>query len=136
MTAAEASPSLEGLLGAEPAEATRRLGRPAADRTAGDQRWMVFELGGIGSLRCRFSPRLSSWSLTFDDPLPGSLRAAARSVGLWPGLGPDAGPPAGPTRRMVRRRVEDRGGAAASATALLGRDGVLRLAIFDEEPEW
>lgn len=135
MTAAEPSPSLEGLLGAEPAEVTRRLGRPAVDRTAAGQRWMVFELGGIGSLRCRFSPRLSSWSLTFDDPLPGSLRAAARSVGLWPGLGPEADPPAG-SRRMVRRRVEGPGGVAASATALLGRDGVLRLAIFDEEPEW
>jgi hypothetical protein len=135
VTAAEPSPSLEGLLGAGAAEAVRRLGRPAADRRAGGQRWMVFELGGVGSLRCRFSPRLSSWSLTFDHPLPDSLRAAARAVGLWPDLGPDAELP-GDSRRMVRRQVEDRGGAPASATALLGPDGVLRLAIFDEEPEW
>lgn len=138
MAVGDDPPSLAGLLGAEPADLKELLGEPEADRRVDDQRWLVYELDGIGSLRFRCSPRISSWSLAFEHPLPSSLRAAAAVVGLWPELGPDApaGVEGGRERTLVRRRVRDRGGGAASATALLGPEGVFRLAVFDEEPEW
>lgn len=136
MAADDDSPSLSALLGAAAGELEDRLGEPGVDRRVGGQRWLVFELDGIGSLRCRCSPRLSSWSLAFDEPLPPSLRDAAAAVGLWPELGPDAVADGEGGRTLVRRRVRDRRGDGASATALLGPEGVIRLAIFDEEPEW
>lgn len=126
---------LTGLLGAGPGELRERLGPPAADRRVDGQRWLVWELDGMGSLRVRCSPVVSSWSLSFRDPLPPSFRGAASRVGLWPELAPEAGA-SERAAGLVRRRVRDREGRAASATAALGPGGVVRLAVFDEPPEW
>lgn len=136
--------SLARLLGAEPSALRDRLGDPRSDLEMDGQRWMVFELDGVGSLRCRCVPVVGTWSLSFAPPLPPSLRDAARSVDLWPQLGPDALPPEeGET--LVRRELAVPSGAGdagegvagvASATALLRPDGVVRLAAFDEPPEW
>lgn len=126
---------MEALLGLRPRDVRRRLGPPEADRQAGDQRWLVYRLDGLGVLRVRCSPRVASWTLSFEGPLPGSLREAAEAVDLWPELAPDASGDdmEGP---LFRRRVEDSRGRPASATASVGPDGITRLAVFDEAPDW
>ena len=126
---------MEALLGLHPRDVRRRLGPPETDRQAGDQRWLVYSLDGLGVLRVRCSPRVASWTLSFEGPFPASLKEAAEAVGLWPELAPDAsGDDAqGP---LVRRRVEDSRGRPASATASVGPEGITRLAVFDETPDW
>lgn len=142
MDAAADSPrvALAEVLGLSPADLRERFGDPVTDRELDGQRWLVFDLEDLGSLRCRCSPVLGTWTLSFAAPLPGSLRSAARSVGLWPELGPDVELPA-TGEELVRREMSlpGEGGAedgAASATALLSPEGVRRLAAFDEAPEW
>lgn len=126
---------MEALLGLDARDVRRRLGAPEADREAGDQRWLVYRMDGLGVLRVRCSPRVASWTLSFEGPLPGSLREAAEAVDLWPELAPDAAGD-GSQGPLFRRRVRDSRGREASATASVGPDGIARIAVFDEAPDW
>lgn len=127
--------SLAGLLGLGPGEIRARLGPPDVDRPVGEERWLVYRIEELGSLRMRCAPRLASWTITFDDPRPASLRSAADALDLWPELGPDAGSEE-TGGRLLRREVRDTDGRPASATAAVEPDGVARIAVFDEEPDW
>ncbi|MFB6240479.1 MAG: hypothetical protein ABEJ46_02770, partial [Gemmatimonadota bacterium] len=133
---------LAGVLRA-PVERLREAvgGEPAADRRSRGERWLVFETDGV-SLRVRCeSPddgrgggpeRVASWTATFRDP-PGTLRAAAEALGMWPELAPDRdAAEAGP---MIRRPLPAGDGETVhSVTAAVRDGGILQMTAFDEPP--
>jgi hypothetical protein len=131
-------PDLGGILGEKVDRAIARLGPPAADRSVGGGRWLVFETLP-GTLRARAaaaSPRgdarIESWTLSFGAPFADIDRTAAA-------LGLDPEPPTpedldvdGPLARRGLRT----GDTLASLTAA-GAPGAFRsLTAFDEAPDW
>lgn len=152
---------LGGLLGAGREEVERRLGAPDAARDVGPETWLVYRWPGLG-LRVRLSGaadrdagrgradgrapgaqagsdddgiRVRSWIATLDRGRP-RLREAVEPLGLWPACAPDVG--AGEVEgSMARRALRPRGdGVAHSLTATVGAGGFVRVAAFDEPPEW
>lgn len=77
---------------------------------------------------------VASWTLTWDEPRD-SLRRAVEPLGLWPACAPDVEARAvdGP---MVRRALPADGETPHSLTAGVGDGGFVRVAAFDEPPEW
>lgn len=152
---------LEGLLGAPRGEVERRLGPPDATREAGGDTWMVYRRPGLG-LRVRLSCReragaagtdadgtsrgsgagagggalrVRSWTATLDRGRS-RLRDAVEPLGLWPAAAPDvgAGDVGAPmARRPLRKAGDD---AVHSLTATVGGGGFVRVAAFDEPPDW
>lgn len=131
-------PSLRGLVGSSPERLLRERGA-SADRRAGESRWLVFRVGGA-TLRVRTEgrgpeERVASWTLTFGTDLPRSLGEAARRAGLWPELAPEETAREG--EGIIRRALESPGeGPTHTATATCRGGRILRLAAFDEPPEW
>lgn len=134
-----APPSLAGLVGAAEEAARERLGPPAAERPADPGRWMVWE-GEGWRLRLRTGPtaedsRVATWSLTWTAGRQ-TLRAAVEPLGLWPAAEPDvaAGELDAP---LARRGLEGPSGRVDRSMTATVRDGsFVRVAVFDEPPEW
>lgn len=129
-------PSLDGLVGVPAAEARERLGDPAVERPAGSGRWMVWE-GEGWRLRARAGEdgTIVSWSLAWAEGRP-TLRTATEPLGLWPGAAPDAAAD-GLDAPLARRGLEDPGGGdGRSLTATVRGGRFVRVAVFDEPPEW
>lgn len=152
---------LGGLLGGGREEVERRLGPPDAARDVGRETWLVYRRPGL-ALRIRLSgsadrdagrgrpegrapggrdgsgdegTRVRSWIATLDRGRP-RLRDAVEPLGLWPACAPDvrAGEVEGPmARRVLRPGGED---VAHSLTVTVGAGGFVRVAAFDEPPEW
>lgn len=153
-----APPSLAGLVGSPAAAARDRLGDPAADRPARPGRWLVWEgegwrlrvrVGGGASAGGGSGPggrgvaegdagaaedRVTSWSLEWAEGRP-TLRAALEPLGLWPAAAPDAAA-AELEAPLARRGLEGPGGEARSLTATVRSGAFVRVAVFDEAPEW
>lgn len=151
-------PSLAGLVGAPAAGLRGRLGEPAADRPARPGRWLVWE-GEGWRLRVRTGggvaedgdpgagagvgaadggeateDLVTSWSLAWTEGRP-TLRAAVEPLGLWPAAAPDAA--AGELNApLARRGLEGPGGEERSLTATVRGGAFVRVAVFDETPEW
>lgn len=131
-------PPLRGLVGSSPERLLRERGA-SADRRVGESRWLVFRCGGA-TLRVRTEgrapeERVASWTLTFGTDLPRSLAEAARRAGLWPELAPEE--TVGEGGGVIRRALDSPGeGPTHSATATCRGGRIVRLAAFDEPPEW
>lgn len=155
-------PALAGLIGAPASEARERLGDPAAARPARPGRWLVWE-GEGWRLRIRTdggadpdpapgaaapddgpaettaprgdAGRVTSWILTWEQGRT-TLREAVEPLGLWPAAAPDVaaqelGAP------LARRALEGPDGRVdRSLTATVRGGGFVRVAVFDEAPEW
>lgn len=128
-------PRLAGLVGEPAAAARARLGPPAAERPADPGRWMVWE-GDGWELRVRTRPGgVASWTLTWSRGRT-SLREAVEPLGLWPAAGPDAAADE-MERPLARRGLEGPSGRVdRSLTATVRSGGFVRVAVFDEPPEW
>lgn len=151
-------PSLAGLVGDRAAGLRERLGEPDADRPARPGRWLVWE-GEGWSLRVRTGggaaagdpgegtrdgavdgseardDLVTSWSLAWTEGRP-TLRAAVEPLGLWPAAAPDAA--AGELDApLARRGLEEPGGGEERSLTVTVRGGAfVRVAVFDEAPEW
>ena len=131
------APCVRDLLGQPVAAAIERYGRVAADRRAGEDRWLRFEVPNW-TLRLRARPDriggpalVRSWTAAFAggfDTVPEALRA----LGLTP---PEPLEPSGGTDD-IRRPLRDSAGRVHSLT-LSVRHGRIRAASgFDEPPDW
>lgn len=129
-----AAPCVRDLLGQSVDAAFERYGRAAADRWAGEDRWLRFE-APHWTLRLRARPErvggpalVRSWTAAFAggfDTVPEALRA----LGL-----PPPEPSAG--TEDLRRPLRDGAGRVHSLT-LSVRQGRIRAASgFDEPPDW
>lgn len=133
-------PSLADLVGARAAIARERLGDPDADRPGDPGRWLIWR-GDGWRVRLRTGgdagegARVTSWSLTWDEGRP-TLRAAVEPLGLWPAARPDvrADGLEAPLARRGLAGPEGREDWSLTATARAGR--FVRVAVFDEPPEW
>lgn len=151
-------PSLAGLVGAPAAGLRERLGEPAAERPARPGRWLVWEGEGWhlrvrtgGGVAADGDPdmgagggatdegeatedRVTSWSLAWTEGRP-TLRAAVEPLGLWPAAAPEvaAGELDAP---LARRGLAGTGGGERSLTATVRGGAFVRVAVFDEAPEW
>lgn len=132
---------LADLLGMPEADLDRHMGAPESRRMAGEDLWLVYEVGP-GRLRVRCAAdaartrRVASWTLTFREPRD-TLSSAARLVGLWPAAAPDA-VAADVETPLVRRplRVPDAHEVPCSLTATVRAGRFDRLSVFDEPPDW
>jgi len=132
---------LADLLRMAEADLDRRFGAPESRRTAGEDLWLVYEVGP-GRLRVRCAayaagtPRVASWTLTLREPRD-TLSSAARVVGLWPAAAPDA-VAADVETPLVRRplRVPAARDVPCSLTATVRAGRFDRLSVFDEPPDW
>lgn len=151
-------PTLTDLVGAPAGEALRRLGDPSADRPARPGRWRVWEGegwrlrvrtgGGTSGGRDReIGPgteagkdapekddRVTSWSLAWMEGRA-SLRAAVEPLGLWPAAAPDAAA-SELEAPLARRELVGPEGDVRSLTVTVRGDAFVRVAVFDEAPEW
>ena len=129
---------LGGLIGETAAAATERLGRPAADRATGEDRWMLFEREGW-TVRLRLSPvgggaRVRSWTARHDRGFS-TLEDACRALSLSPAPAREGDLPAEP--RLLRRALPAPGGGTVHSLTAGVRAGLIRsLTAFDEPPDW
>lgn len=128
------APGVQDLLGQSVDAALERYGHAAADRRAGEDRWLRFE-APHWTLRLRARPDriggpsvVRSWTAVFAegfDTVPETLRA----LGL-----PPPEPSAG--AEHIRQPLRDGAGRVYSLT-LSVRNGRIRAATgFDEPPDW
>lgn len=126
------------LIAATEGELRKRLGEPRARRTAGGGLWLVFELPNLSlRVRCGADPphAVRSWTATFSDSCE-TLAEAAGALGLWPHAAPDL-QAAAASEPLIRRAITCPDiGRTVSLTASIGADGISRLSLFDEPPEW
>lgn len=156
-------PRLAGLIGCAEEDLRVRLGEPDAARTVGEARWWTWSAPGW-ELRVRTVPRdasttgsdagdragaeagaggtgeepertVASWSLVWARGRE-TLRAAVEPLGLWPAAAPDATPgelelPL--ARRGIRTSEE---GPERSLTVGVRAGAFVRVACFDEAPDW
>lgn len=128
-------PSLAGLVGGTEEETRERLGRPAAEHPARPGSWLVWE-GEGWRLRARTDgTTVTSWSLAWAEGRA-TLRAAVEPLGLWPAAAPDVAA-AELDAPLARRGLGGPDGQAdRSLTATVRRGAFVRVAVFDEPPEW
>lgn len=148
---------LSGLLGLPVREVRARLGAPDADEGVAGERWLVYR-PGPATLRVRCARpeapgagggdagnpaaadgddelRVSSWVLTLEEGRA-TLREAAEPWGLWPACRPDAAA-AELDAPMARRALPGpEGEETRSFTAGVREGRFVRLALFDEPPDW
>lgn len=140
------TPGLSDLVGLPERRLTGRLGEPDGSRELAEESWWTWS-GEGWELRVRCGPpeggsaagpgerSVSSWSLVWADG-HATLRGAVEPLGLWPQAAPDVA--AGEMERPLARRgvrVEE-DGPELSLTAGV-RDGrFVRVACFDESPDW
>ena len=132
-----------------------RLGSPRVDRRIGDDRWLVYERGGISvRIRCRAErrsrataapgaaparaappeERVASWTATLERGVP-TLRGAVEPLGLWPQCAPDE--TVASRSGLVCRPLRSAGdGETRSLTATVRGGLIVKVTAFDEEPEW
>lgn len=147
-------PRLADLIGLPDPVLVARLGEPEAARTVAGAVWRTWS-GPGWELRVRSAPpaaragapteargspdvaerRVVSWSLLWSRGRE-TLRAAVEPLGLWPAAGPDTRPeeldlPL--ARRGIRRRE---GGPEISLTVGVSEGAFVRVACFDEAPDW
>lgn len=127
--------NLSGLLGADVEDVADRLGAPDTDRSLATERWLVFRRDAATvRVRC-VAGRVASWTLTWTEARP-TLRRAVEPLGLWPACRPDA-QARDVEGSLVRRALPaPSADAAHSLTAGIGAEGFVRVAAFDEPPEW
>lgn len=78
---------------------------------------------------------VASWTVTWERPR-GTLRGAVEPLGLWPACAPDVDA-ASVEAPMVRRALPAGDGEGEhSLTAGVAEGGFVRVAAFDEPPEW
>lgn len=124
------------LLGAPVETAFERYGRAAADRRAGEDRWLRFR-GPGWDLRLRARPGrdggpalVRSWTAAFERGFD-TLAEARCALGL-----PPTESCAGTAAADLRQPLHDEAGRVHSMTAAL-RDGRIRaVSGFDEPPDW
>lgn len=140
------APRLADLVGLPERRLTERLGAPDASRELADESWWTWS-GEGWELRVRCGPpegrsaaapgerSVSSWSLVWADG-HATLRGAVEPLGLWPEAAPDvAAEELGrPLARRGVRAVE--GGPERSLTAGVRDGSFVRVACFDEAPDW
>lgn len=137
---------LPGLLGAPGREVLRRLGDPEASRRAGGDRWLIYRREE-GRLRVRTveeegdeGVRVAAWTFTWRRGRP-TLREALEPLGLWPAGAPDVRA-SGLEPPLARRALPARAGADGheearhSLTASAAQGLFVRVAAFDEPPDW
>ncbi|MGH7541356.1 MAG: hypothetical protein ACRELC_10180 [Gemmatimonadota bacterium] len=133
---------LDGLIGRSPERLRARLGPETASHRIGCDRWLVYERPE-GRLRIRVtdadagfgtSPggRIASWTATFHQPVD-SAETALRCLGL----DARALAAAEPGVPLLRAALPDPdAGTVHSLAALLRQGAIVRVAAFDEPPEW
>lgn len=130
---------LDDLVGRSEREVRSRLGAPDVERSAGGNRWLVYEREALTlRIRCRRPEadrpcRVASWTATLAAGRA-TLREAAEPLGLWPLCAPDADARSaeGPSLRRAIRG----GDAVHSLTARVRAGSIDQITVFDEAPEW
>lgn len=144
-------PRLADLVGLPEGRLTVRLGEPDASRGLAGESWWTWS-GSGWRLRVRCAApaddrsggtdeavpggrSVASWSLVWSEGRP-TLRAALEPLGLWPEAAPDveAGALDRPLARRGIRPSED--GPELSLTAGVWDGRFVRVACFDEAPDW
>lgn len=136
-------PRLAGLIGLAEDRLSGRLGEPDGSRLLGSESWWTWS-GPGWELRVRCGPAkeravagraVASWSLLWREGHP-TLRAAVEPLGFWPEAGPDVAA-AELDRPLARRGVRAPGeGPERSLTAGVRNGRFVRVACFDEPPDW
>jgi hypothetical protein len=128
----------DGLIDLSEDELVRRLGEPAARKTAGGDVWLVFRSPAVDlRVRCEGedASRVVSWTATFSRGHR-TLREAAADLGLWPAAAPDEKAEADGVP-LIRRSLACPGtDRKYSLTATVRGGSITQISVFNEPPDW